>query len=365
MALRILKTSALLLLLLLPGFILSSCKKDSPVEVKKEEIETPDTSIPGRRDYIWTVDTLKMPSFIYLETVWGADPLEVWAVGPGDMPGKRLQVFDGKYWKEYSKELIQCPAMTMYGFNRNDIWMAGMNGDIWHYDGVRWSQNFRYEGGDRRDAVIFSICGSSSANLYACGAVSKFVNEKLINTGFLLHFDGYSWKTVCDGMQYTNLLRVKLEAEKVYVYAYMYENIEDSNDYEKFYELSGNCLKEIYSKASNEISGVGIACINNKIYFCLGNDVTVYKQNKFVTQFTVNEPTFRHYLFGRNLKDIFIPMHDGLAHYNGENIQYLFRHPTSWSMNISGEVVFDKEVFCAIYDFGSNKNLVLHGKIKD
>jgi len=38
----------------------------------------------------------------------------------------------------------------------------------------------------------------------------------------------------------------------------------------------------------------------------------------------VENPNFYQRMWGRNSKDIFLLMTDGLAHYNGTDIEYLF-----------------------------------------
>ena len=56
-------------------------------------------------------------------------------------------------------------------------------------------------------------------------------------------------------------------------------------------------------------------------------------------------------------------MTDGLMHYNGTDFQYLINFPTSISTRSS--ILFDKEVFFAIYLGATAKNVVLHGRLKE
>jgi len=68
-----------------------SCKKH-PVEPKNTEI--PDTSSPGRRDYVWTADTL--PKDVYsLFSLWGSSHNDVWAVGYGSSFDLGIWHYDG------------------------------------------------------------------------------------------------------------------------------------------------------------------------------------------------------------------------------------------------------------------------------
>jgi hypothetical protein len=48
---------------------------------------------PGRRDYVWRIDTLQMP-VNFLGSVWGATPNDVWAVGAGDPVRRNWQTIN-------------------------------------------------------------------------------------------------------------------------------------------------------------------------------------------------------------------------------------------------------------------------------
>jgi len=121
--------------------ILWNCKK-SPVEPEKPQ--------PGRRDYVWTVDTLDMP-MNWIDAVWGASPNDVWAVGAGGTYNDRLLHYDGEKWTTYTNERIWCTGNVLFGFSEDDVWMGGGGGwlsggaGIWHYDGTKWSQNYVYD----------------------------------------------------------------------------------------------------------------------------------------------------------------------------------------------------------------------------
>ena len=73
----ILSTIALLIILI------TSC--DSPTEVI-------DDSQPGRRDYVWTVDTIKVDASGYLTPlrIWGSSPKNIWLTCSSDRPKYNL-----------------------------------------------------------------------------------------------------------------------------------------------------------------------------------------------------------------------------------------------------------------------------------
>ena len=65
-----------------------------------------------------------------------------------------------------------------------------------------------------------------------------------------------------------------------------------------------------------------ISMINGEVYF--GSAIETRENGQFQTILTVDNPNFYQRIWGRNEKDIFLMMGDGLAHYNGTDIQYLF-----------------------------------------
>lgn len=70
--------------------------------------------------------------------------------------------------------------------------------------------------------------------------------------------------------------------------------------------------------------------------------------------------------WGRSTKDIFLLMTDGLAHYNGDNIEYLFyftfANDKPWTQ-IYGAAIFENEVFFTIYEPPTDLKLIYHGKL--
>ncbi|MBK7227900.1 MAG: hypothetical protein IPH97_03270 [Ignavibacteriales bacterium] len=64
--------------------------------------------------------------------------------------------------------------------------------------------------------------------------------------------------------------------------------------------------------------------INNEVIFVLGNQIARSVNNKFQTFLNVTNSNFYQRIWGRNTKDIFLLMTDGLAHYNGTDVEYLF-----------------------------------------
>jgi len=57
-------------------------------------------------------------------------------------------------------------------------------------------------------------------------------------------------------------------------------------------------------------------------------------------------------------------MLDGLAHYNGSNIKYLYRLPKSKQLWV-GFMIFINEIYFNVYDLTNGNNYILIGKLKE
>ena len=333
---------------------------------------------PGRRDYTWELDTLNMP-MNYLGAVWGATPTDVWAVGAGGTSFDRLQHYDGKKWSAYTKEPVNCGGNTIFGFSENTVWMGGRdelsNGAaIWHYDGNSWSRNYIYHAKGEYINEVTDIWGLAPNNIFACG----YIVEKSDSTyGFILRYDGNVWKEVIRVNYNSQFLVIKgeisgnslinISSSKVYVYEYRPSKISSALDTLAFDELSGNRFKKIFANSVGEIKWANFNIIDNKLYFLIDKDVYIYLNGSFIRQFTlnINDSNFNHYIFGRSEKDMFLGMKDGLAHYNGEDIKYIFNFPQNTLNGIGGtEVMFEKEIFYGLVNFSNTKNIILHGTLK-
>jgi hypothetical protein len=103
--------------------------------------------------------------------------------------------------------------------------------------------------------------------------------------------------------------------------------------------------------------------INNEVIFVLGNQIARRTNNQFHTILNVNNPNFYQRIWGRNVKDIFLLMTDGLAHYNGSDMEYLFYFNRTPSTQIYGAALFEKDVFFLVDEAPSGLSLVYHGKL--
>ncbi|VAX17365.1 hypothetical protein MNBD_IGNAVI01-1648 [hydrothermal vent metagenome] len=157
----------------------NSCEKGTEPEV----IE------PGRRDYVWEVDTLKTFN-LSLMKMWGTSPNNVWAVGNGGSLDDDIWHYDGVEWKKST--YTTAGPWCIYGFAKDDVWVGGADGEIWHFDGTVWSENLRYQNSDYERVYFMDIWGESSNDVYAVG----FADSSNIRFGIMMHYDGSKWNRV-------------------------------------------------------------------------------------------------------------------------------------------------------------------------
>jgi hypothetical protein len=68
---------------------------------------------PGRRDYVWTIDTISSGSFqTYLTSIWGSSPNDVWICGFDSDRSKSIMHFDGQKWSPAQNIPLQSFAIS-------------------------------------------------------------------------------------------------------------------------------------------------------------------------------------------------------------------------------------------------------------
>ncbi len=172
-----------------------SCKKDSPPE--------PPGTKPGKRDYMWTVDTISYPGSFQttMRDIWGSAPNNVYIVGHNDQPGPGTMFrYDGTRWRttgfhaaEGGRIAGPVSLSAIYGTGPSDIYAVGQRFQtnpnpppnfldsslIIHFDGSQWSEVQL----PRRGRQLVGITATSSLTLWAGGTY-----------GSLYRYAGSSWR---------------------------------------------------------------------------------------------------------------------------------------------------------------------------
>ncbi|TAL62687.1 MAG: hypothetical protein EPN88_13060 [Bacteroidetes bacterium] len=321
----------------------------------------PENLPPGRRDYVWTVDTLdglNSPRF----RMWGSSPSDVWATTTSNWDVS-ISHFDGRKWSSYGIPGIIQPK-GIYGFSNTSILIGeSAHGKVWQYSGNGWMLSAQLLKDGHKNIWIENIWGQSINDFYTIGAYPD--EQGLANKSVIAHYNKGDW---------TILNTEKLSG----VVEHLYKNQSDNKIYLQLikvgglvhvdstiiYEYKQEKFENIYS--SLEIKGLqsDISLINGEVYFILGNEIATRRNNQFQKVMEVNNPNFYQRIWGRNSKDIFLLMTDGLAHYNGENIEYLFYFTVTPRTQIFGAALFEKEVFFLVDEAQTGLSLVYHGILK-
>ncbi len=321
--------------------------------------------VPRTRDYVWSVDTIL--NYAYMNKLWGSSPRDVWAIGqPGNF-SKSIWHFDGSNWSTDNVFRFFVPQ-SIYGFSANNIWIGGLSGKIWNNQSGYWKEvAVLTKDGNNKYLVFDNMWGESPNDLYALGADAD--EQLLANNSVIAHYSDNNW-TMLNTEGLTGIVER------------FYRNKPDGKFYIQTYKISGGQYPDstliyeytaefLVSKKYNRIYGsiwtqgqqADISLINGEVYFVLGNEIAKRVNNQFQTFLRVDNPNFYQRIWGRNSKDIFLLMTNGLAHYDGTDIKYLFYfNKPRTQIYIGGAALFDNEVFFLADEFLTGLYLIYHGK---
>lgn len=329
-------------------------------------VDTTDILPPGRRDYTWTIDTISSGSGqTYLTSIWGNASNDVWICGHDANNLTEIYHFDGNHWtptldvppapftKDYNTiEGIDSSFLVLGGtagyysidpephfldsglvlikkgnewtiynihesyrlndlalINENDIWTGDRNGNLFQYDGEKWSKYFL---GDEKYFII-ELAFTAADDIYAVAHHEESSgNNDYVVADYLFHFNGDHWVLADSNITSDNLSRVAFPT----------------------------LIKNI-----------------NGVLYGSGDMGIVKKEGE---SWIVLVPGIYGQFDGTNEKNIFLGNQDfGVVHYNGEN---WFRFDELPSLQYYGVQVFDDAVFLLAND--GAKSYVVRGKLE-
>lgn len=309
---------------------------------------------PGRRDYVWTVDTLRIP-YTYLQGISGTGPNDVWAVGPGGDLDKTIYHYDGAKWYNDGVSRIISP-LSVCSFNKNNVWLGGNEGRIWHYDGSSWKESVWFKK-KNWDVGFQTIWGDNPDEIYATG----YADSSNVWKGIILRYDGSKWVEIQIPFLPYNFVKIKRGINESKNY-YLLGSGVIGTDTDALFEFDGQNIKSIYEAKYSPSTWAIIQSIGGKMYFVTGNKINKYSNNQLIPITQINDSMFGCQIFGRNEKDLLLRMLNGIAHYNGTDVQYLY-HFSYGAYSIVDAVVFEKDVFFLANDFNNGLNLIFHGQL--
>jgi len=160
------------------------------INCKKNPVTPPD-NLPDTTSHeiSWEIDTIGGWQSRFND-IWGTDENNVYAVGTVFLsldPYKVTNImhWDGNKWEAI--DYLEGDISGIYGFDKNNIWICGdwqvddkAYALIGYWNGSKW-QTWKFN----EYPNLSSIWGTSSNNLYACGA-----------NGTILRYDGKNWNKI-------------------------------------------------------------------------------------------------------------------------------------------------------------------------
>jgi hypothetical protein len=314
----------------------------------------PGNSTAGRRDYTWTVDTIKTVEPMNLVRIGGISPTNVWAVASTGNPGLTIWHYDGSRWGCDSLGRPFYP-WAIIGFSSNEVWIGNTNSTIWKYDGSQWQLYDEYNVAGYDKTWIMNFDGTASNNIYAVGSANKLDGSDY--RGTIIHYDGISWK-------FANLPYIKIgfadgkidQGSGVLILEGTVYNT--TGWINKVHAWDGDTLKEIYSGYSY----ANVGSVNHEVLVSIDQKIYKYSNSQLVLWKDLSGTDYSGKIWcGRSENDFFICSSTGMGHYNGTDFQTIYKT----NLTMEGGYVFDKDVFFIFADQNNiGINTVVHGKLK-
>lgn len=335
-------TIILLLIFVISVFYINSCDS-GPTEPEVK---------PGRRDYVWEVDTLKPPEGRSLPFVmWGENANDVWAVGLSYLNAYCIWHFDGVTWKNYEPDKFILPR-GIWGTDRNNIWICCSNGAFWNFNGGRWKEVSTLKIDGYYDLDFQKIVGYNKNNIYAVGFADSIDNYSY--KAIIAKYDGKNWSLV-------NIPKIQESFWQIYYDKTSGKFLINSLNFDtpegKIYSFDGTNLNVVHTFQNTW----SLCNVNREVYFQEEQKLYKYSSNKFDLFKDFGGTEYIGNAIGTNEKNIFTVNGDGIGHYNGENLTTIFKKKNQeWTP--SGAIVFESDLFF-IYD-DLDYTYIVHGKLK-
>jgi hypothetical protein len=310
---------------------------------------------PGRRDYIWTVDTIKTVDDLTLIRMWGISPTDIWAVGTSSSSNTTIWHYNGSWWGCDSIERNFNP-WAIIGFSSDQVWIGNVSSTIWEYNGTQWLKYGEYSIAGYEQVWIMNFDGTSVNNIYAVGSANK--NDGSDYKGTIMHYDGNSWRFM--NLPYVKVgfgdCKIDQGSGSLLIEGTVYDT---TGWISKVHVWDGNQLKEIYSGFPyanvGNIKHEVLVNIEKKIYKYSNGQLVLWKDLS-------NTDCIGKIWCGRSENDFFLGSSTGIGHYNGTDFQTIYKKTNP---NIYGGAIFDKDVFILLNEpYNNHINIIAHGKLK-
>jgi hypothetical protein len=189
----------------------SSCKESSQPNVPVSS---------GKRDFVWTLDTLAYPGNFQtnMQSMFGTSPSNVYVVGHSDTRNGKMYHYDGTRWRPVSLESIRITDLyAIHGTGPGDIWAVGVEAFIdtatsrivdssmvIHFDGARWSKS-----GPGIGRALNCVWAIAPNCVWTAG-----------DKGIIHGFDGIHWRTYYVGSRFFFTSIAGISPSEIYAIGY-------------------------------------------------------------------------------------------------------------------------------------------------
>jgi len=317
---------------------------------------SPEELKPGRRDYVWTADTLDLVMNDF-RSIWGSSPNDVWV---GTFQNGEIFHYDGEKWEKHSE--VGTSGYALYGFAENDVWIGGGDGRIWHYNGGNWEENFRYVEDKFKFATIRDFYGVNKNDFYAVGMTfaDGYFNEWTENQrAFILHYNGFKWTEIFFADFQSQFIKILFCDNSYYILNVTVDNMYGDSTTVIEYESEENDLHTILIDDGN----VAINQIDNQLVITMNDKILEYSSGNLIEKSIPPISDIFHQTYGRHKNDLLIRTRQNIAHYNGTDLVYLYSFNNEWTYSAGGAAVFEDEVFFCCSDYTNKIFFILKGKL--
>ncbi len=324
---------------------------------------------------IWELDTLGIyPSFIRDVAVINEN--NIWAVGEihtpetdkSDSLGHWIPPFNSAYWNgsEWNYSYIPDRGITgsitnaditaIFAFNSNDVWFLSGAGSYVYWNGNVWESKYITEAGGR----LQRIWGTSSSNIYFAG-----------KDGYLMHYDGSNWTRLetgteidlldiwgapdgsvvwaCGFTDYLGTILLKIEDKQVTT-----SYFDNDNRFNIRQDSLSGVLTSIWTDDGHSLFTIASAGLYSANRSTNGEAERIWFDNNF-------SPGFPWRIRGTAKNDILITGDfTFIAHYNGLTVHPFYEltgRVRTWAISLKGNLFC-----CAGVDFESVRAVILRGK---
>jgi len=316
-----------------------------------------DNTEPGRRDYIWTEDTLDINSLgARIGRIWGQSPNDIWAIGTSARGREKLWHYDGNSWRSDSTvaDLLMIGPYALGGSElSSNIWI-GAESQIWRYIDNEWILEFEPEIEGYSNVNLSDIWGIGNG-VYAAGFTCGYIGNNYIYRGVIYNYNGNQWQL----LNYSNnievvfgFIRYRKTPYNIFVTG---TEITDTGLIEKLYSIENNTLIELYSGRDF----VDIFHMGNEVYLLIGKIIYKYYNNNLVVWKDFSNTSYLGRLWGESEADIFVQTSEGIGHYNGTDIITIYET----DLQIKCGIRFNNEIFIALQNQETDEDIIIHGKL--